>query len=98
VIVVVLLLAATAAALFWPLRARREPRLGEERAQALAMARDSKLAEINDLELDFRLGKLSVEDYRATNVELRAEAVEIIRRLETSAANGRQTRSRNRRR
>lgn len=78
---VVLLLVAVAAALFWPLRAgRARVQSSAEPSDALAIARDAKLGELHDLELDFRLGKLSDEDYRAVNETLRAEAVEAMRR------------------
>jgi hypothetical protein len=77
---VMALLTAAAAAMFWPLRAgRRGRRRGPDDA-ALRIARDAKLGEIQDLELDFRLGKLSSEDYAAVNATLRAEAIELIRR------------------
>ena len=87
---VVLLLAAVAAVLFWPLRAGRASRRdGAEPATALEIARDTKLSELHDLELDFRLGKLSPEDYRGLNETLRSEAVEAIRLLDGTSTNGR---------
>src|SRR5580692_12052239 len=49
----------------------------------LEAAREAKYREIRDTELDFRTGKLSAEDYAATDGALRAEAVEILDRLET---------------
>jgi hypothetical protein len=80
-LVVVLLLVAVATVLFWPLRTSHATRKrGPEGATALELARDAKLGELYDLELDFRLGKLSPEDYRALNERLRAEAVEAMRR------------------
>jgi hypothetical protein len=82
---VIVLLIAAATAIFWPLRTARTARAREERDLALEIARDSKLGEINDLELDFGLGKLSEDDYRALNSALRSEAVEIIRRIDSSA-------------
>jgi hypothetical protein len=91
---VVVLLIGAATAIFWPLRTARTVRLARiarvARARgggdvALEIARDSKLGEINDLELDFRLGKLSEDDYRALNSALRSEAVELIRRIDSSA-------------
>ncbi len=51
----------------------------------LAAAREAKYREIRDLELDYRTGKLSSEDYRATDSALRAEALEILDRLEPPA-------------
>ncbi len=84
---VITLLVAAATAVLWPLRqARRVLRDGEaigsgEAAQR--MARDSKLGEISDLELDYRLGKLSATDYESLNSTLRAEAVEVLRELDS---------------
>jgi hypothetical protein len=79
---VVAMVIAAATAMFWPLRGAHTAR-ARERADgptALEIARDAKLGELHDLELDFRLGKLSAEDYRALNETLRAEAVEAMRR------------------
>jgi uncharacterized membrane protein len=52
-----------------------------ERA-ALEAARDAKYAEIRELELDHRTGKLTDEDFRALDRQLRGEAVEILRKLD----------------
>jgi hypothetical protein len=49
----------------------------------LEAAREAKYREIRDTELDFRTGKLSPEDYQSTDGALRAEAVEILDRLES---------------
>ncbi len=48
----------------------------------LEAAREAKYREIRDAELDFRTGKLSREDYQAIDADLRAEAIEILDRLE----------------
>lgn len=48
----------------------------------LEAAREAKYREIRDAELDFRTGKLSSEDYHAIDADLRAEAIEILNRLE----------------
>ncbi|HEV7163267.1 MAG TPA: hypothetical protein VGN25_08440 [Solirubrobacteraceae bacterium] len=48
----------------------------------LEAAREAKYREIRDAELDFRTGKLSQEDYAAIDSQLRAEALEILDRLE----------------
>ena len=66
-----------------PLRAARS-RAGKPSSDrgALEAAREAKYREIRDAELDFRTGKLSREDYEAVDGALRAEAVEILNRLE----------------
>src|ERR1700683_3033616 len=48
----------------------------------LVAARAAKYREIRDAEMDYRTGKLSREDYEAIDGELRAEAVEILDRLD----------------
>jgi flagellar biosynthesis/type III secretory pathway M-ring protein FliF/YscJ len=52
----------------------------EDRAE-LEAAREAKYREIRDAELDYRTGKLSDEDFAATDGALRAEAVELLDRL-----------------
>jgi len=50
--------------------------------RALESAREAKYAEIRDNETDFHTGKLSEADFRGLDGVLRAEALEILRRLE----------------
>ena len=84
---VIALLVAAATAVLWPLRQAhrqrraREPTCSDDVARRIA--RDSKFAEISDLELDYGLGKLSAADYESLHSTLRAEAVEILRGLES---------------
>ena len=52
-----------------------------ERAE-LEAAKEAKYREIRDAELDYRTGKLAEEDWRAVDTTLRAEAVELLRRLD----------------
>jgi hypothetical protein len=47
----------------------------------LEAEREAKYREIRDTELDYRTGKLSREDFLATDGALRAEALEILDRL-----------------
>ncbi len=91
-----LLLAVVIAIVGAPLRAARDRELaGEhvlndddpERRQAyeraqLESAREAKYGEIRDAELDMRTGKLSREDYEAVDGALRAEALEVLNRLQ----------------
>jgi len=56
-------------------------RTAELRAE-LEAAKEVKYREIRDAELDFRTGKLSQEDFRRTDRELRTQAIEILRRLD----------------
>ena len=48
----------------------------------LEAAKEAKYREIRDAELDYRTGKLSEEDWRALDRELRGEAMDLLRRLD----------------
>ena len=66
-----------------PLRRADVQERGEEtRRAALEAAKEAKYREIRDAELDYRMGKLSQEDWRAADRELRAQAMEILRELD----------------
>ncbi len=52
----------------------------------LEAAKDAKYREIRDAELDQRTGKLSVEDHRALDAELRAEAIALLKRTDAVRA------------
>jgi predicted Holliday junction resolvase-like endonuclease len=75
-VVVVLIVSA-------PLRAARRPTDPQSaELDQLEVAREAKYREIRDAELDYRTGKLSREDYEAVDGALRAEALEILNRIE----------------
>ena len=57
-------------------------RVGEDERAALEAAKEAKYREIRDAELDYRMGKLSEEDWRESDAELRGQAMEILRRLD----------------
>jgi hypothetical protein len=67
-----------------PLRAgpRAAEDVVESERQQLEAAREAKYREIRELELDHRTGKLSDEDFRTLDRQLRAEAVAILRELD----------------
>jgi hypothetical protein len=83
VILAVALLGVVIIVVSAPLRAARRPTAiasVEDRIE-LETRREAKYREIRDTELDYRTGKLSKEDFAATDSALRAEAVEILDRL-----------------
>ena len=83
VILTLALLAMVVLVVSAPLRAaRRPPDPASAERDELEVAREAKYREIRDAELDYRTGKLSREDYEAIDGALRAEAVEILKRLE----------------
>jgi hypothetical protein len=53
-----------------------------EQVAALEAAKEAKYREIRDAELDHRTGKLSVEDWRELDRELRGQAIGILKRLD----------------
>ncbi len=61
---------------------RRRVRALAGSSPALEAAREAKYQEIRDAELDFRVGKLSREDYEAVDATLRAEALTILDKLQ----------------
>ncbi len=54
---------------------------GAEEA-ALEAAKEAKFREIRDAEHDLRTGKLSREDHQVLDAALRAEAIDLLRRLD----------------
>jgi len=77
----IVLVALVAALVLQPLRARSTAAPPDRRGD-LEAAKESKYREIKDAELDFRMGKLSEEDWRSLDAELRAQAIEILRQLD----------------
>jgi hypothetical protein len=72
-----------------PLRKAEVRARGEDdRRAALEAAKEQKYRDIRDAELDYRMGKLSESDWRAADRELRAEAIEILRRLDRLGGTG----------
>jgi hypothetical protein len=88
-LMIVILLAAAGASLLWPLRRRGSAGSTEDPdVEALQAAHHAKLREIRDLELDFRLGKLSRSDFGPLDAALRAEAIAITRELDRVSERG----------
>jgi hypothetical protein len=84
VVGVMLVMAAVVLVLSHPIRRGHEAmaKVDSARVRDLEAARESKYQEIRDAELDMRLGKLSAEDHRQLDRQLRAEAIEILRELD----------------
>jgi hypothetical protein len=88
VVAVVLVLAAAIAAgwvIAGPLRggnAEADDAALVARLEDLEAAKEARYREIREAEMDFRTGKLSEEDYKAIDRQLRQEAMEILRRLD----------------
>ncbi len=79
----ILLAALVALVVIRPLiRGERDDVVDGVRKSELEAAKEAKYREIRDAELDRGMGKLSAEDHRAVDRELRAEAIEILRALD----------------
>ena len=86
---------AVALVVIGPLRREESDDTAEDaRREDLEAAKEAKYREIRDAELDHRMGKLSDEDFRTTDGELRAQAIEILRELEDLGAPAEQPPSR----
>ena len=64
------------------IRGERAERHDETRIEELRAAKEAKYREIRDAVLDREMGKLSDEDWRIVDRDLRGEAIEILRRLD----------------
>jgi hypothetical protein len=83
-LIVIVLLAVVVWLVTGPLRAgasaTEDPDVA--RREDLEAAKEAKYREIRDAELDLRTGKLSEADWRVIDRDLRAEAMELLRRLD----------------
>ena len=59
-----------------------EERAEQGRIEDLQAAKEAKYREIRDAELDREMGKLSRDDWRTVDRDLRGEAIEILRELD----------------
>ena len=88
VVLVIAVLIVAVLVIVGPLRENRSFTQGSddggERAE-LEAAKEAKLGQIREAELDYRTGKLSETDWRVLDGTLRAEAVELLKRLDRLA-------------
>jgi gas vesicle protein len=82
-LVIVAVLCAVAAIVSAPLRAGRSERdETADRVAELEARKEAKYREIRDAEMDLRTGKLSEDDHRVLDRQLRAEAMEVLHALD----------------
>jgi flagellar biosynthesis/type III secretory pathway M-ring protein FliF/YscJ len=85
-LVILVVLIALVALVSSPLRARErgqeERRETADRVAELEARKEAKYREIRDAEMDLRTGKLSEDDHRVLDRQLRAEAIEVLRALD----------------
>jgi hypothetical protein len=89
-LLVLAVLAAVVLVVSAPLRKGSDPLSPRDSGPeaALEAEKEAKYREIRDAEMDYRTGKLSEEDWQALDAQLRAEAVEILRRLDAASEQG----------
>jgi hypothetical protein len=79
----VVLAALVAFVVLGPLRRPGQTeREDHSRLEELRAAKEAKYREIRDAELDREMGKLSPDDWRSVDRDLRGEAIEILRELD----------------
>lgn len=84
VLAVVVLLALVALVVARPLRRAHEYEGSESQLrEELEAAKEAKYREIREAELDRRTGKLAEQDWRRIDRELRAEAIAILKRIDS---------------
>jgi flagellar biosynthesis/type III secretory pathway M-ring protein FliF/YscJ len=84
-LVILVVLCAVVALVAAPLRRRAAVGVraaSEDLVAELEARKEAKYREIRDAEMDLRTGKLSEEDHRVLDRQLRAEAVEILKALD----------------
>jgi hypothetical protein len=85
-LVILAVLGTVVAIVSAPLRSgRRERDDRSDRVAELEARKDAKYREIRDAEMDLRTGKLSAEDHRVLDRQLRAEAIDVLRALDDAA-------------
>ena len=88
-LVIVVVVTAVVAIVATPLRATHRARVQGAAADAIAeleARKEAKYREIRDAEMDLRTGKLSEEDHRVLDRQLRAEAMAILKALDDAGA------------
>ncbi len=82
--IILAVVAAVVIAVTGPLRhvGRAADEILEAERAELEAAKEAKYREIRDAELDYRTGKLSEADWRGLDRALRAEAVDLLKRLD----------------
>lgn len=87
-LLILLVLLAVVAIVAAPLRSGRTEAVERRESLELAeleAAKEAKYREIRDAEMDLRTGKLSEADHRALDRTLRAEAIQLLRRIDAVA-------------
>ncbi len=87
-LVILAALGAVVAVVIAPLRRDREDRetaASADRVAELEARKEAKYREIRDAEMDLRTGKLSEDDHRVLDRQLRGEAIEVLHALDEAS-------------
>lgn len=79
---------AAIALVVWPLLRGVDEPVSDADLAELEIAKQAKYREIRDAEIDHKAGKLTGEEWRATDAELRAEAVRILAQIDRGKKTG----------
>jgi hypothetical protein len=90
VVLALLILAVLAAFVVAPLRRRDRGLAGSENPELadLEARKEALYRQIRDAELDREQGKLSPEDWKRLDGELRREAIAVLKRIDAAGTNG----------
>lgn len=83
VLLSVVAVAGVVAFLGWPLLHGVDERVVDAERRELEDAKRSKYAEIKDAELEYKAGRMTEDQWQQTDRELRREAMQILRRIDT---------------
>lgn len=80
------MVAGVVAFLAWPVLRGVDERVVDAQRSELEDAKRSKYREIKDAELEHKAGRMTEEQWRETDAELRREAMVILRQIDTLGA------------
>lgn len=89
ILLTVLMLVAVVAFMAWPLLHGIDERVVDAERRELEDAKQAKYREIKDAELDRKAGRMTEEQWQQTDHELRQEAMQILRAIDTLGADRR---------
>jgi predicted Holliday junction resolvase-like endonuclease len=86
VLLAVVMIVAVVAFLAWPVLHGIDERVIDAERRELEDAKQAKYREIKDAELDRKAGRMTEEQWQQTDRELRREAMQILREIDTLGA------------
>ena len=84
VLLSIVVVALVAVFLAWPLIKGVDERVVDAERRELEDAKQAKYREIKDAELDHKTGRMTEEQWRETDAELRREAMLILKKIRTT--------------